>query len=160
MEKETYLTFLLGKELFAVNVKNVLEVLEQQQITRVPGAPGHILGIINFRGQILPVINSYRKFNLPDDDEKEKLFVIIFEIPRNDTQFSIGATADAVRDVIEIRNNEIQAVPEMGIHYDARFISGAIRRNDVFILLLNTEKIFNITDIDTIPSELTINNNQ
>ena len=58
MKTETFLTFLLGQENFAVPVSKVLEVLEKQNITRVPRMPEHILGIINFRGDILPVIDT------------------------------------------------------------------------------------------------------
>jgi purine-binding chemotaxis protein CheW len=147
MEKETYLTFLLGKELFAVSVNYVLEVLEQQTITTVPKAPEHILGIINFRGQILPVINTHFKFGLPQV-MTEKTYVIVFEIPNKDIHFTIAATADAVKDVIEIIKDDIQPVPEMGISYDAKFIEGAIRHEECFILLLNIEKILTSTEIE------------
>jgi purine-binding chemotaxis protein CheW len=148
MEKETYLTFELGKELFAVNVKNVLEVLEQQQITNVPKAPEHILGIINFRGEILPVVNTRLKFSLSETADLLKNFVIVYIIEEGEKHFTIAATADGVKDVIEISPNEIIPVPEMGISYDSRFIAGAIRRDERFILLINPERVFSISDIE------------
>jgi purine-binding chemotaxis protein CheW len=150
MEKDTYLTFVLGHNLFAVNVKNVLEVLEQQEITRVPNAPGHILGIINFRGEILPVINTRRKFNLEENDEQLKNYVIVYILGQGEQQFTTSATADGVKDVIEIDLDEIKPVPEMGISYDSRYLEGAIRRNDTFILLINPVKVFSNTDSEII----------
>lgn len=153
MEKETYLTFVLGQECFAVNVSNVLEVLEQQQITQIPKAPEHILGIINFRGDILPVINTRCKFNLPAKDNYLKNYVIVYEIGDEDKRFTIAATADAVKDVIEISPDEIKTVPEMGISYDTRYITGAIRRNETFTLLLNTEKVFSASDCTIITQQ-------
>lgn len=146
MEKETYLTFILGKDLFAVNVKNVLEVLEQQQITRVPKAPEHILGIINFRGEILPVFNTWKKFNLPTTENSEKHLLIVYTIGEAEDQFRISASSDGVRDVIDIAPEEIKPVPEMGLGYDYRFIAGVIKRDENFILIIHPEKVYSFTD--------------
>lgn len=149
MEKQTFLTFLLGRECFAVNVTKVLEVLEKQNITAVPQTPEHILGIINFRGDILPVVNTRLKFNLPAHDIDEKNFVIVFDVSTEVKKTIIAATADAVKDVIEISDDEVKPVPEMGISYNIKYISGAIRRNEEFILLLDIEKVFSHADKET-----------
>ncbi len=141
MENETYLTFHLGEDYFAVNVKNVLEVLEQQRITFVPKAPPHILGIINFRGQILPVIDTRFKFGIPGDDKDTKNSVIVYELKGENEVTTIAATADAVKDVIEISPDEIRPIPELGISYDTKYILGAIRREEAFVLVLEIEKV-------------------
>lgn len=141
MENETYLTFQLGDDYFAVNVKNVLEVLEHQQITFVPKAPAHILGILNFRGQILPVVDTRYKFGLTGYDRNSKNTVIIYEIKGEKEVITIAATTDAVNDVIEISPEEIIPVPELGISYNAQYIAGAVRRDDAFILILDIEKV-------------------
>jgi purine-binding chemotaxis protein CheW len=157
MEKQTFLTFLLGHEYFAVNVSGVLEVLEKQHITSVPQTPDHILGIVNFRGDILPVIDTRMKFNLPSLNEEESHFIIVFDIGSELGKFMIAATADAVEDVIEIGDDEIKPVPEMGISYNAKYISGAVRRNENFILLLDVDKVFSFTDMEAInPAETTV----
>lgn len=150
MEKSTFLTFVLGSEIFAVNVRNVLEVLEQQQITRVPKAPDDVLGIINFRGEILPTINTRNRFNLHESEAEVKNYIIVYDLIKNETHYSIAATADTVRDVIEISPEEIKPVPEMGLNYDSRYLSGVIRRNDTFILLIHPEKVFSTFDKEVI----------
>jgi len=156
---ETYLTFLLENEKFAVPVAHVLEVLLKQQITPVPKTAAHILGIINFRGDILPVIDTRQKFNLSLADNNEKQVVIVFEIQNNDgTKTMISATADAVKDVIEIKDQEIKPVPELGLNFDNRFISGAIHRNDHFILLLDIERVFSAADLATV-QQINLNSN-
>jgi purine-binding chemotaxis protein CheW len=149
MEKETYLTFVLDQEYFAVNVKKVLEVLEEHYITPVPKAPEHILGIINFRGEIVPVVDTRLKFNMPALEGDVKNYAIIFEIGTGQDKFSIAATADAVKDVIEISSEEIKPIPEMGISYDARYLMGTIRYDDKFIMLLDVEKIFSNAEVET-----------
>jgi purine-binding chemotaxis protein CheW len=158
MEKETYLTFVLGRELFAVNVKNVLEVLEQQPITRVPKAPDQILGIINFRGEILPVVNTHLKFGFTDTETSAKPYVIVYDLARDGHRYFVAATADGVKDVIEVLPDEVKPVPEMGINYDARFLEGAIIRHDRFVLMVHPDKLFSAADTE-ITTESINNNN-
>ncbi len=150
MENVTYLTFVLDNDLFAVDVKSVLEVLEQQHITKVPKAPEGILGIINFRGEILPVIDSRKRFNLPPRSETEKVFVIILEVELNDKRYLISATADGVKGVFELTREEVKPVPEMGLSYDARFISGVIHLDGQFILVVKPSKLFSISDLKSV----------
>lgn len=148
MKLETYLTFKLGQEFFAVNVANVLEVLEKQHITKVVRAPEHILGIINFRGNILPVIDTRQKFNLSFTDIDSDYILIVFEMGSDENHFSVAATADAVKDVIEISPEEIKPVPDMGMSYEAQFIRGTIQYQGNFVLILETEKIFLLSDTE------------
>jgi purine-binding chemotaxis protein CheW len=156
---ETYLTFLIQDEYFAVQVEHVLEVLQKQRITPVPKTPAHILGIINFRGDILPVIDTRQKFNLSISDNSEKHVVIVFEIINPDeSKTMIAATADSVKDVIEIQENEIKEVPELGLAFDSRYISGALHRNDNFILLLDIKKVFSAADLASV-NQIQLNNN-
>ncbi len=145
---ETYLTFMLENEYFAVSVSKVLEVLEKQQITRVPKTPKHIMGIINFRGEILSVVDMRKKFGLTGSQNTGKQVVIVFEVPgKNGEKTPIAATADSVKDVIDIKENEIKPVPELGLTYDSRFIQGAVHFADGFILLLDIEKVFSVKDL-------------
>jgi len=150
---ETYLIFMLQQEYFAVPVTKVLEVLQKQKITHVPTTPEHILGIINFRGDIIPVIDTRRKFNLPKVDSNEKYVVIVFEIQNPDTTKAIvAATVDTVKDVITIDQQIIKPVPELGLSYDSRFVQGAVRSDEGFILLLDIEKIFSSKDLASVQS--------
>lgn len=142
----TFLTLVLGNETFAVDVAKVLEVLQSRQITAIPKTPKHVLGIINFRGEILPVIDARKKFGIQPSDE-QKHIVIVFELDNNNKKSLIAATADTVKDVIQIDDSEIKSVPELGLSYESNYILGAIHRNDDFILLLNIEKVFSEEEI-------------
>jgi purine-binding chemotaxis protein CheW len=144
---DTYLTFKLGNELFAVPVTHVLEVLQKPQITQVPKTPNHILGIINFRGDILTVIDTRRKFGMEGSGIENQKIVIVFELNNEIEKHVIAATADKVNDVIDIHEHEIKSVPELGLSYDVRFVKGAIRRNEEFILLLNIDIVFSSGDL-------------
>ena len=150
MSRETYLTFIIGEDYFAVNVIKVLEVLEKQKVTQVPKAPEHIMGIINFRGQILPVIDTRKKFRITTENISNKNSVIVYEIKGETDVTTIAATADGVKDVIEIDDSEIKPIPEIGISYDSRYIKGAVNLNDKFVLILDIEKLLSLTPTDQI----------
>lgn len=148
IEKDVFLSFKLGNELFAVSVTKVLEVLERQQFTEIPETPDYIKGVINFRGEIVPVADTRCKFKLPPQNENEKFVIVIIELQLNDESFLIGATADAVKDVIEISNHEIKTLPSMGSQVNPEFISGMVQRNDKFIMILDVDKVFSLQEID------------
>jgi purine-binding chemotaxis protein CheW len=150
MEKETLLTFQLGTDLFAVEVSNVLEVLQKPTITAIPRAPENILGIVNFRGNIVPVVCTHHKFNLSFRDDEANCILIIFETGFGGNYRSFAATADKVEDVIEIDPEEIQSIPEIGLNFNSKFIRGAIRRKEDFILILDTEKAFSLSHAEII----------
>jgi purine-binding chemotaxis protein CheW len=140
--KQAYLSFRLNKELFAVNAFKVLEVLEQQYITEIPQTPAYVLGVINFRGEILPVFDTRRKFNMPARDEKQKFVIVVLDLTINDQKVLIGTTADGVKDVIEIDDKEIKEVPEVGSSFNTEFLDGILYRDNGFIMMLNVDKVY------------------
>ena len=140
--KQAYLSFRLSNELFAVNAFKVLEVLEQQYITEIPQTPDYVLGVINFRGEILPVFDTRRKFNMPTRDDNQKFVIIVLDLVIDGQQVMIGTTADGVKDVIEIEEKEIKEVPEVGSSFNIEFLDGIIYRDNGFIMMLNVDKIY------------------
>ncbi len=138
----TYLSFIVCDELFAVNVAKVLEVLQKQHITHVPNAPEYIKGIINFRGEVVPVFESRTKFNLPVRPTDDSYVVIVFDLSRGADVFRIGTVVDRVKDVISIDDAEIKPVPPMSKDFNTDFLQGIYKKQADFIMLLNVEKVF------------------
>jgi purine-binding chemotaxis protein CheW len=138
----TYLSFVVCDELFAVNVAKVLEVLQKQRITHVPNAPGYIKGIINFRGEVVPVFESRTKFNLPERIEMDAYVIIVLDLSKGGDVFRLGAIVDRVKDVISIEDNEIKPVPTMSKDFNADFLQGIFKLREDFIMLLDVEKVF------------------
>ena len=147
---QVYLSFNIGNELFAINVLKVLEVLQKQTISPVPKAPDYILGIINFRGDVVPVFNTRLKFSLKSHDENDKFAVVVLEMLKNGEPYRIGATVDKVKDVITISDDEILPVPPMTSSFRTEFLSGIVRRDDQFILLIDVDKVFTKSEMNTI----------
>jgi len=146
--KNTFLSFRIGKETFAVSVQKVLEVLEKQYITEVPNVPEYVEGVINFRGKIIPVIDTRIKFNLPRRNEDEKYVVIVFDIHLEEKKMLIGAMADSVHDVLSLDENNILEVPEMGYNYNAEFLLGMLKNEESFTMILDIDKVFSKEDVN------------
>jgi len=145
--KDSYLSFKLGNEIFAVSVHKVLEVLEIQNVTKVPNTPEYVRGVINFRGDILPVIETRRKFNMPEIESDKKTVIIVLDLILNEKQVKLGAIADGVRDVLEIKQTDIKMVPHMGSRYNSNFIEGMIKTDAGFLMILDIDKVFSEEEV-------------
>ncbi len=147
-KSKSYLSFKLGNELFAVSVKKVLEVMQQKKLTIVPNTPEYIEGVINFRGEIIPVAELRKKLNMPLRKPDQKYILIILDMNIGNFQTKLGAIADGVTDVVSISKKEIKEVPEMGSTFDSKFLKGMIERNSEFTMLLDIDKIFTEDEIN------------
>jgi purine-binding chemotaxis protein CheW len=145
---QVYLSFHISDELFGINVLKVLEVLQKQTITEVPNSPYYITGIINFRGEVVPVFDTRIRLNLSPREEKDLFVIAVLDLVKNEEPFRIGAIVDRVRDVITINDDEIKPVPPMGSKFSVEFLKGIVRQDDQFILLIDVDRVFVSQEID------------
>ena len=151
MEKtNSYLSFVLNDELFAINVKNVLEVLQSAEITPIPKTTDYIKGIINFRGEVLTVVESRKKFNMPSAPDSFEEIIIVLELEIGDIFVKLGVTVDRVKDVIEIKSSNIKPIPDLGLKYNPDFVVGALKIEEGFLMILDAERIFSTDEVDLI----------
>lgn len=147
---ETYLSFISGSERFAVNVMQVLEVLQKQAVTTLPNAPDTIVGVINFRGDIVPVYDFRKVFNFQNRTEDKKHAILIFAIENDDETTHVAAATDAVKDVLEISSELIKPLPQFGYHFNPEFIKGIYMADGLSYLILDVNKVFNIVEMNTV----------
>jgi purine-binding chemotaxis protein CheW len=155
-EVNSYLSFRIGTEIFAADVKNVLNILEMTKITSVPKAPGYMKGVINLRGSVLPVIDSRMKFNLEESEFTSNTCIVVLELHIGSEPIIIGTIVDAVKEVLEIEDNNILPPPSIGTSYRTNFLKGMYKSDDGFIMLLDAERVFasdEIIDIQTITKD-------
>ena len=145
----SYLTFKLGEELYAANVRNVINIVELSKITKVPCAPEYMLGIVNLRGMVLPVADARMKFGLPQTDYTINTCILVLEVVVNNKIVMVGALVDAVKEVIEIDVAEIKDPPTIGFSVNNYFITGVYKKteDDVFIMIINLDSVFSINEI-------------
>jgi purine-binding chemotaxis protein CheW len=146
----TYLSFVIRGDLYAVNVAKVLEVLQEEPITAVPNAPEYIRGIINFRGDVVPVFETRVKFNLPPREEDQSFNIIVLDVSEGADMFRLGAVVDKVKDVISIDDAEIKPVPTMSKEFNTDFLNGIFKLGNEFIMMLNVEKVFTGAELNQI----------
>jgi purine-binding chemotaxis protein CheW len=142
-----YLTFTLDDEQYAISVAKVREVLEHTKITRLPRTADFMKGIINLRGAGVPVIDLRLKFGLPETPVTKDTSIIVMEVEGRDGNVIVGALADAVHEVVEIDEKAIEPAPRFGTRLAAEFIKGVGKKDDLFIIILDIDLIFNAEEI-------------
>jgi purine-binding chemotaxis protein CheW len=146
---QTYLSFTICSENFAVNVNKVLEVLQNEHITPVPNAPAFISGIINFRGEVVPVFDTRIRFNFTKRDSPA-YNIIVIDVSDGTNMVRLGAIVDKVEDVISLSDEEIKPVPSMSQDFNTDFLHGIIKLGKSFTMLLNVEKVFSSCELNSI----------
>jgi purine-binding chemotaxis protein CheW len=155
-----YLTFKLADEMYAINVANIKEVLTVPKLTKVPKMPPFMSGIINLRGNVVPVLDLCKKFGLGETTMTEDTAIIVSEVDtENDDgtkeELIIGVFSDEVQKVVTIENEEIEPPPKIGVSIDTAFISGMGHIDNRFIIILDINKVLNGKDIETIQEKAT-----
>lgn len=147
---QSFLSFKLGDELFAIHVMKIMEILEVPKITRVPHAPDFLKGVINLRGAVLPVIDGRIKFGMTSIEFSVNTCILVLKVTIKNDDIMVGALVDSVLEVFEIESSVIQSSPSIGTKYKADFIQGMIKENDRFIMLLNIDNVFSSNELETI----------
>lgn len=137
------LTFIIDKETYGVAVHQVHEVLEVTPVTKIPRMPDFMKGVINIRGQVVPVIDLRLKFELPEIEDTTDTCIIILELKqnKNEERLILGVIVDSVNAVISINEKDIAPPPKIGIQVDTNFIVGMGKIEEKFITILDIDAI-------------------
>ena len=144
---DQYLTFTLEKALYALSINHVREVLEYVTITRMPRTPDYICGVINLRGHAVPVVDLKVKFGLGQTEKTINTCIIITEVNFEGDQTVFGILSDSVREVYEMDAGQIEPPPNMGTAIRKDFIVGMGRSDEVFIIILDINKVFSSQEL-------------
>jgi purine-binding chemotaxis protein CheW len=137
-----YLTFTLGDEHFAMEIGKVREVLDYTNITRVPRMPTYLRGVINLRGNVVPVVDLRLTLGMTAVEKTVDTCIMIVEASANGTLVHVGMLADAVQEVIDIDPGQIQPPPRLGTRLDVDFIKGMGHRgDDTFLVILDIDRV-------------------
>ncbi len=147
---DSFLSFRLGEELFAANVGKVLEILELSRITKVPKSPSYMRGVINLRGNVLPVIDARVKFGIPTTEDTIDTCIIVLDIDMEGDSVKVGILVDAVQEVLQLDERSIQPPPNIGSRYRSEFIQGMGKVDNDFVMILNIDKVFSSEEITII----------
>jgi purine-binding chemotaxis protein CheW len=149
-----YLTFMLAGENYAVEVDKVKEVLEFTKITHVPKMPPFMLGVINLRGSVVPVIDLRLKFGMDKTEKTVNTGIIVMEITFEGETVILGGLADSVQQVIDLDTANIEPAPRIGTRVDTEFIQGMGKYEDNFLIILDSDKVFSSTELFQVSEKL------
>ncbi|NDF61087.1 MAG: chemotaxis protein CheW, partial [Crocinitomicaceae bacterium] len=123
-ETKSFLSFKLGDENFTIPVMKIMEILEVPKITRVPQSPNFLVGVINLRGAVLPVIDTRIKFGMTPIEFTINTCILVVSIEVNDEIIEVGALVDSVSEVFELSTDEIKPAPTLATRYRADYVQG------------------------------------
>jgi len=152
VETKQYLTFSVGKELFALGISTIKEILRNVQLATVPLMPSHMRGVINLRGAVVPVIDLAVMFDREPLVETKRTSVIVLEITDDGELMDIGIMVDAVSAVIDIGDERIEPAPGFGTPVRAEFIEGLGKLDEGFVIILNAERTFSLRQMAPDPT--------
>jgi purine-binding chemotaxis protein CheW len=149
-DQNQYLTFVLGRETFALGILGIKEILEYEAPTDVPMMPAFVRGVVNLRGMVVPVIDLCARFGRPSASVTKKTCVVIVETLAHEERQVLGIVVDAVNEVLEIPHTDIEPAPSFGSSVRTDFIQGMGKVRDKFVVILNVDRVLSLDEMENL----------
>ncbi|QRM53173.1 chemotaxis protein CheW [Sinorhizobium sp. BG8] len=137
-----FVTFSLGEEVFAVPVEVVREILDHEEAFKIPHGPEYLLGLRDVRGQGVPVIDLRLRLGMSRTVKTPHTRILVLDVPMKDRIMTLGLVADRVFEVVPFRQDEIEGAPDIGVRWRSDYISGVVRRNGGFVVIVDLARLF------------------
>ena len=145
-----YLTFILEEETYGIGILKVKEIIGMMPITSVPRTPEFVKGVINLRGKVIPVIDLRLKFSMEAISYSDRTCIIVVEVDSNSETVLIGIVVDAVSEVLNINENEIEETPTFGTKLNTDYILGMAKMDGGVKILLNIDQVLSTKEISVV----------
>jgi purine-binding chemotaxis protein CheW len=142
-----YLTFALAQEEYGLEILKVREIIGYIDVTAIPQTPSYVKGVINLRGQVIPVIDLRAKFGMETAAVTEETCIIVVEIAHSGRKFSTGIIVDRVREVLDIAGKDIEDAPQFGSSVNTDFILGMGKVGESVKILLDINRVLITADM-------------
>ncbi len=139
-----FVEFKLGEEEYGVDILQVKTIERMMDITRVPKAPQFVEGVINLRGEIVPVIDLKKRFDLPISQETDNTRIIIVNVD----DITVGMIVDSANEVIQLPQDAIEPAPSIVGGIDSDFLEGVGKMDGKLLIILDLSKILKSKEID------------
>lgn len=151
-QQQQFLTFLLGGEPFAISILVVKEIIEYGALTSVPMMPEFIRGVLNLRGQVLPVIDLAARFGRTPAQVGRRTCIVIIEMDNDGEKQDVGVVVDSVSEVMDIADDMIQPAPAFGAKIRVDFINGMVEVDGRFIIILDVDRVLSLDEMALLAS--------
>ena len=148
-----FLSFVLGDEHYALDIMSVKEIRGYEAVTKIANAPSFIKGVINLRGDIVPIVDLRIKFNVGEATYNDFTIVIMLNV----AQRIVGIVVDGVSDVIRLTDDEIRPPPEFGVAFDSRFLLGLVPIEQHMVILVNIDMLISSDELGLLDKPMDTN---
>jgi purine-binding chemotaxis protein CheW len=138
-----FLTFVLGREEYGIDILRVQEIRGYSAITTIPNTPPYIKGVMNLRGAVVPIVDLRCKFGIAETAYDKFTVIIVVMVGAR----IVGLIVDAVSDVLDVDGSDVEPTPEFGIDVDTSFMTGMAKAGERLILLLDIDKVAGTSEI-------------
>lgn len=142
-----YLTFMLAGEEYGIEILKVQEIKGWEKVTPIPNTPEHVLGVLNLRGAVVPIVDLRQRFGLENVKYGTTTVVIVVKMTQEDQERTVGIVVDGVADVYRLDSNEIQPAPEMGGTIHSEFVRGLATVEEKMVILLEVDSILDFKQL-------------
>lgn len=142
-----FVTLGIEREVFAVPVEAVLEILDMRPVFHIPEAPSYMLGLIDLRGRSVPVLDLRTKLGLPQIPPTETTRILVIEVTSGGRQIYLGLVADRVIEVLALGADDVEPAPEIGERWRSEYISGVAHRNESFVVIFDLARLFSVDEV-------------
>lgn len=148
------LTFTLGEETYGVDILRVQEIRGWSPVTRIPQAPAHVLGVLNLRGSIVPIVDLRMRFSLERAEYTPLTVIIVLSVQSPVGRRDFGVVVDGVSDVIDVPTADVKDAPELGAHVSTEFIAGLAAVAGRMVMLLDIDQLIgaDVTGVAPLPA--------
>jgi purine-binding chemotaxis protein CheW len=140
-ESHQVLTFVLGKETYGVDILRVQEIRGWSAVTKIPHAPPHVLGVLNLRGSIVPIVDLRMRFSLDRAEYTAITVIIVVSVISSAGRRDFGVVVDGVSDVVDVNPEQVKAAPELGAKGATDYIRGLVPVSERMVVLLDIDRL-------------------
>lgn len=149
-DQNQYLAFFIADEEFAVKILKAREILEYGTVTKVPGAPPTVRGVINLRGSVVPVVDLALKFGLPEREVTKRTCVVIVEVTQGEEKTTMGVIVDSISQVVDLPQEQIEPAPDFGTKVKLEYLLGMGRAGKKFVMVLDIDKTLSPSELSSV----------
>ena len=146
-ESTQYLTFFVAGERYAIGILDVNEIIEIEQVTRVPMTPAYIRGVINLRGNVVPVVDLCARLGKAACELTKRSSIVLVDVESSGEHQRIGMLVDEVHEILEIDKSHLQPPPDFGTDIRTDFIQAMGRVDDQFMILLDVGQVLSAAEL-------------
>ncbi|MDH5392534.1 MAG: chemotaxis protein CheW [Gammaproteobacteria bacterium] len=145
-----YLTFLLGEDIYGVDILRVQEVRGWTKVRKIPNTPEYVKGVLDLRGTIVPILDLRMRLSLDKVEYSPITVVIVLAIEVGENKYTIGVVVDTVSDVLDVVKSEIKQSPDFGSKVETKFVEGMVMTESGMVVLMDIDKMLNPEELSAL----------